>query len=50
MSEKPQFVILGEETAQNIPYSQTKMRWLALIMACLLLFGDAYAFDNPMAL
>jgi len=26
------------------------MKWFGLFLACFLLFGDAYAFDNPMAL
>jgi hypothetical protein len=28
----------------------TWVLWPALALACFLLFGDAYAFDNPMAL
>jgi hypothetical protein len=51
MSEKPQFVIVGEPgRTSKVPFSQTYVRWFALSMACMLLFGDAYAFDNPMAL
>jgi MFS family permease len=33
-----------------VPFSETKIIWVALALACFLLFGDAYAFDNPMAL
>jgi hypothetical protein len=53
MSEKPQFVLISEEqkiSLPRLPFSQTNVRWFALCLACLLLFGDAYAFDNPMAL
>ncbi|CAD8200988.1 unnamed protein product [Paramecium octaurelia] len=32
------------------PLQKTWVLWLALGLACFLLFGDAYAFDNPMAL
>ncbi|CAD8202057.1 unnamed protein product [Paramecium octaurelia] len=32
------------------PFQKTWVLWLALALACFLLFGDAYAFDNPMAL
>ncbi|CAD8147772.1 unnamed protein product [Paramecium pentaurelia] len=34
----------------QLPYQKTWVLWLALALACFLLFGDAYAFDNPMAL
>lgn len=39
-----------KEQELKYPYSQTYVKWIALLLACLLLFGDAYAFDNPMAL
>ncbi len=47
--EKPLFVIVPSSTSK-IPYSQTNVIWVGLALACFLLFGDAYAFDNPMAL
>lgn len=52
MAEKPSFVVLATSNGDPIktPYSETKVIWIALALACLLLFGDAYAFDNPMAL
>ena len=25
-------------------------RWITLLLACLLIFGDSYSFDNPEAL
>lgn len=28
----------------------TKYRWIALCLACSLMFGEAYCFDNPMAM
>ncbi len=31
-------------------FRTSKWRWFGLAMACLLLFGDSYCFDNPMAL
>lgn len=34
----------------KIPFSKSNMKWFGLFLACFLLFGDAYAFDNPMAL
>ena len=51
-SEKPNFkiVTMTESYQVKIPYSKTKVIWVGLFLACMLLFGDAYAFDNPMAL
>ncbi|CAD8096870.1 unnamed protein product [Paramecium sonneborni] len=45
---------LEKESKQSflykLPLQKTWVQWLALGLACFLLFGDAYAFDNPMAL
>lgn len=31
-------------------FRDTKLRFLALFFACMIMIGDAYCFDNPMAL
>lgn len=33
-----------------LSYRHTKLRYLALFFACMIMIGDAYCFDNPMAL
>jgi hypothetical protein len=32
---------------RKISFRQTKMRWVALLLGCLVCFGSQYCFDNP---
>lgn len=36
--------------SKKYSFRETKLRYLALFFACMIMVGDAYCFDNPMAL
>ena len=38
---------VNDVDTMRIPIRQTRIRHVALILACLMMFGNNYAFDNP---
>lgn len=46
-SEKDEENKLNIEEDQKSPIQESRLRYLILVLACLLMFGNNYSFDNP---